>query len=130
MESSITKPVKSFRELKVWQEAYKLAQSIYSACEKFPIHERFGLSSQMTRSSVSVCSNIAEGFGRRSALEKDQFYAIANGSLTELENQVLIAYGVKYLDKNSCQKIMNQCTISHKMLTNLQKANKVKGERG
>jgi four helix bundle protein len=80
----------------------------------------------MTRAAVSVCSNIAEGFGRRGAREKDQFYAIAKGSLTELENQVLIAQGIGYIDEPLLSRIMGQCEIVHKMLYGLQRANSKK----
>ena len=126
MEYDSAKPIRSFRDLRVWQEAYKLSVGIYKTCEKFPRHETYGLSDQMRRASVSVCSNIAEGFGRRGAREKDQFYATANGSLTELENQVLIAHGVDYIDEQLLNRIMTQCETVHKMLFGLQKANKNK----
>ncbi len=129
MEGSSQKPVRSFRDLRVWQEAYRLAVLTYKICEDFPDHEKFGLTSQMTRSAVSVCSNIAEGFGRRSNKEKDQFYGMSNGSLTELENQILIAHGVGYLSEARYGQSMEQCSTVHKMLINLQKANRKKGER-
>lgn len=124
MESLEKAPAKSFRDLRVWQEAYRLAILTYRISEKFPKHEQFGLASQMNRAAVSVCSNIAEGFGRRTAKEKDQFYGMANGSLTELENQFLIAHGVGYTTQVRHDQAMTFCTTTHKMLTNLQKVNK------
>lgn len=96
---------------------------IYKISEQFPKHEIYGLTSQMTRAAVSVASNIAEGYGRKSAKDKNQFYVVANGSLTELENQLLIAEGVGYLDKTLSTRAMNQCDTVHKMLYGLQKAN-------
>jgi len=122
--------VRSFRDLRVWQSAYKLSIQIYKTTENFPKHEQYGLSSQMQRSSVSVCSNIAEGFGRRTFKEKDQFYAMANGSLTELENQILIAGGISYLNELDRNNLYEQCETTHKMLVTLQQVNRKKGERG
>lgn len=130
MELTQTKPARSFQDLRVWQAAYSLAIEIYKLCEIFPRHEQYALTSQMCRSAVSVCSNIAEGFGRRSTKEKDQFYSIANGSLTELENQILIAKGVNYIKKEQYEKIFEQCELTHRMLVTLQKVNKAKGVRG
>lgn len=129
MEGSAQQPIKSFKDLRVWQAAYKLAIQIYNLTKAFPLHERYGLSSQMSRSAVSVCSNIAEGFGRRSSREKDQFYSMANGSLTELENQLLIARGVGYVQERQFQTIAEQCSATHRMLATLQKVNFTKGTR-
>ena len=126
MESSKQNRIKSFRDLRVWQESYKLTIGIYKTSDKFPKIELYGLSSQMTRAAVSICSNIAEGFGRKGAREKDQFYAIANGSLTELENQVLIAQGTGFITDSLTNRIMNQCETVHKMLYGLQRANSKK----
>lgn len=128
MEYSDYKPAQSFRDLRVWQEAYKLAILTYKTCEKFPNHERFALTSQMTRAAVSVCSNIAEGFGRRTAKEKDQFYGMANGSLTELENQILIAQGITYITDVETNAFMGKCDITHRMLITLMKVNREKGK--
>ncbi len=72
---------RSFRDLRVWQSAEDLTVAVYDAVKALPAYEQFGLSSQLRRSMISVPSNIAEGFGRRSAKEKDQFYHHALGSL-------------------------------------------------
>lgn len=119
--------VRTFRDLRVWQSAYDVSIMIYKMTATFPKHEQFGLSSQMQRSAVSVCSNIAEGFGRKGSKEKDQFYSMANGSLTELENQLLIAQGVGYIDKSELSDVYDTCEITHKMLVALQQANKQRG---
>lgn len=118
---------KSFRDLRVWQAAYKLTIETYRLCSGFPKHERYGLTIQMTRAAISVCSNIAEGFGRRTAKEKDQFYGMANGSLTELENQLLIAKGVGYIQEDRFLIAEELCSSTHRMLIALQKVNKLKG---
>jgi four helix bundle protein len=129
MEDAAIKSAQSFKDLRVWQAAYKLAILVYRQCEKQPKFEQYGLSSQMSRAAVSVCSNIAEGFGRKSAKEKDQFYAIANGSLTELENQLVIANGIGYLTAKDFDEVEEHCTMTHKMLNRLQTVNKQKGVR-
>ncbi|MCA9301216.1 four helix bundle protein [Candidatus Saccharibacteria bacterium] len=120
---------KTFRDLRVWQEAYRLSIAIYEVSKQFPKDEIYGLTSQLRRASVSVCSNIAEGFGRASRKEKDQFYAIANGSLAEVENQLLISKGIGYLDEKNFQVLDEQCQLTHRLLNGLQRANKEKGVR-
>ena len=121
---------KNFRDLLVWQSSYRLAIDIYKVTEKFPKSEQFGLTSQLRRAIVSVGSNIAEGFGRTHPREKDQFYAVANGSLSEVESQLLIAEGIGYIVGADFLMLELQCTKTHKMLYGLQKANKEKGARG
>ncbi len=129
MESGLWK-IKTFKDLRVWQAAHALSLEIYSITRNFPKFEQYGLSSQMQRASVSVCSNIAEGFGRKSLKEKDQFYSMANGSLTELENQLLIAQGIGYIKKEPLDAVYSQCESVHKMLNKLQTVNKQKGVQG
>lgn len=95
--------IRSYTDLIVWQEARKLATIVYELAKQFPPEELFGLSSQIKRATVSVPSNIAEGFGRASAKEKNQFYYIANGSLVEVETQAYIAYDVKFFSQTELQ---------------------------
>ncbi len=123
-------PAKHFSDLMAWKKAYDLSLVTYKVTGSFPKSELFGLTSQMRRSAVSVCSNIAEGFGRYGVKEKDQFYSIAKGSLTELECQYLVAGGVGYVDSMDLHKIMVTLEEAQKVLSGLQKANKVKGGRG
>ena len=78
-------------DLRVWQEAMELVSRIYSATNAFPADERFGLTSQVRRASVSVPSNIAEGAARGSRKEFIHFLTIARGSLSELDTQLRIA---------------------------------------
>ncbi|MFH1565125.1 MAG: four helix bundle protein, partial [bacterium] len=80
--------IKSFTGLFAWQEGHKLVLMIYNTTEQFPDKERFGLISQTRRAAVSITSNIAEGFSRKTNKDKVQFYAMAQGSLTELQNQL------------------------------------------
>lgn len=89
--------IKSFTDLDAWREGHKLVLEIYSVTRDFPKEELFGLTNQLRRAGVSITSNIAEGFSRTSFKEKIQFYFISLGSLTEVQNQLLIAKDVKYL---------------------------------
>lgn len=89
--------IHDFTDLLVWQKAHVLVVSIYKLVIKFPNFEKYGLADQLRRASVSITSNIAEGFGRHGMKEKIQFYYLAAGSLTEVRNQLLIAKDVGYL---------------------------------
>ena len=120
-------PARNFKDILAWQEAYKLTLYVYALTKEFPRHEEFGLTSQLKRASVSITSNIAEGFGRRGIKEKDNFYAIAHGSLTEVENQLIIARGVGYISDEDFDKGEAMCIQTHKLLYGLRKANKEKG---
>jgi four helix bundle protein len=89
-------PVKSFRDLAVWRKSMQLCLQIYQLTRQFPREETFGLTGQLRRASVSAPSNIAEGFGRRSAADYRAFLAIARGSILEIETQLEIARELKY----------------------------------
>ena len=90
--------IKSFTELKVWQKAHELALLVYKLTNKFPAEEKFGLTNQIRRATVSIASNLAEGFGRHSVTHRASvnFYNIANGSLEEVKYQLLLSKDLKY----------------------------------
>jgi four helix bundle protein len=81
----------SFKDLVVWQRAVQLTVAVYKLTSSFPESERFGLTNQMRRASVSVASNIAEGYGRSTKGEYLQFLGHARGSKCEVETQLVIA---------------------------------------
>lgn len=116
--------IKSFTDLKAWREAHKLVLMIYTMTKTFPKEEIFGLTSQMRRAAVSITSNIAEGFSRQSYAEKVQFHSIAQGSNTELQNQMLISRDIGYLKENDFNTAANQSVITHKLLNGLIKKSK------
>jgi four helix bundle protein len=97
---------------------------IYDITSNFPENERFGLVSQMRRCAVSITSNIAEGFSRKGNKEKTQFYYIASGSITELQNQLLISRDIKILDNQKFQEITNQTIVVQKITNGLIKSTK------
>jgi four helix bundle protein len=114
--------IKSFTDLYAWKEAHQLVLLIYKAVKNFPKEETYSLVDQIKRCSVSISSNIAEGFSRNSKKEKQQFYYMAKGSLTELQNQLLVARDVRYLSKEEFDKIANQTILVHKLLNGLVKS--------
>ena len=89
--------LKNYKELKVWQKSYKLCLEIYRITAKFPKEERYGLTSQIRRSVVSIPSNIAEGYGRKTTPEYIRFLYIAYGSNCELETQILLSGDLDYI---------------------------------
>src|SRR3989344_3686390 len=97
--------IKSFTDLNAWKEGHQLVLMIYKKTKLFPKEELFGLVSQMRRCVVSITSNLAEGFSRQSYKEKLQFYSMALGSVTELQNQLLVSRDVGYLSQQTFQEI-------------------------
>jgi four helix bundle protein len=81
----------SFRDLIVWQKAVHMCTAVYRCTESFPRSELYGLVNQMRRAAVSVASNIAEGYGRKTTGEYLQFLGNARGSNSELQTQIVIA---------------------------------------
>ena len=97
--------VKSYQELRVWQNSMKLTTKIYQITKCFPKDETYGLTAQMRRSAVSVPSNIAEGQGRASRGEFKQFLCMARGSLFELETQFLLAKRLGYVSEKETLEV-------------------------
>lgn len=89
----------NFRELKVWQNARQLVKDIYIASFNFPAEEKFGLTSQIRKSAVSIPSNIAEGSGRNTDKDFSNFINISLGSAFELETQIILAYDLEFIEK-------------------------------
>ncbi len=83
--------MRNYKDLRVWEEAHRLTLDVYRATQSFPRDERFGLTSQMRRASVSIPANLAEGCGRRSDGELARFVQIAMGSGAELSYHLLLA---------------------------------------
>lgn len=118
------KKIKSFTDLRAWQEGHKLVLMVYKTTEKFPQKEMFGLTNQTRRSAVSITSNIAEGFGRGTNKEKVYFYSMAQGSLFELQNQLLIGRDVGYLKNYEFQTLAQQTVLVNKLINGLKRIGK------
>jgi four helix bundle protein len=106
----------SFRDLLVWQRAVQMTLAIYHCTAEFPNAERFGLTSQLRRASVSVVSNIAEGYGRSTRGEYLQFLGHARGSVFEVEAQLVIAAGLGFASEPSRKEAEGLCEECGKML--------------
>lgn len=123
-KSEMTDKIRSFTDLNTWKESHALVIMIYTVTKSFPKEELYSLVNQMQRAAISITSNIAEGFGRQTYREKVQFYYIAQGSLTELKNQLLLARDIGYLQKETFHDIAVQANIAHKLLSGLIKKSK------
>ncbi len=112
----------TFKDLEVWQQAMELAEAVYRITQPFPKEELFVLTSQARRAVVSIPSNIAEGSGRKSDSEFLQFLSIANGSLRELETQMLLAARIGYLAPTQLDPLRTQMDTVGRLLTGLRKS--------
>jgi four helix bundle protein len=90
---------KNFTELIVWQKAHAFVLQVYSATQAFPKEESYGLTSQFRRAAVSIPANIAEGFRKRSKLDKARFMNISEGSLEECRYYLILAHDLGYMNK-------------------------------
>lgn len=97
----------SYRQLIVWQKSIELVELIYKLTQGFPKAELFGLVSQIRRAAISIPSNIAEGYGRRSDKEYLQFYSFSYGSALELETQLFIAQKLGFGEKKLLKEAEN-----------------------
>jgi len=119
-----SRKIKSFTDLNAWKEGHKLVLDVYRITKNFPKEEQFGLTNQLRRAAVSFTSNIAEGFSRNFYKEKLQFYSMALGSLTEIQNQLLVAKDVGYISKEEFDKIAEQTITVNKITNGLIKKSK------
>lgn len=111
--------IHSFRDLIVWQKAMTLVERVYGITKYFPADERYGLTSQLRRASVSVPSNIAEGYGRHSTGDYIRFLQIALGSLNEMQTQLELGVRLGFVDQVSVVSAAGLCAEIEKMLVAL-----------
>ncbi len=111
--------IKEFTDLDAWIEGHKLVLLIYKITKKYPKEELFSLVNQTQRAIVSYTSNIAEGFGRWSYAEKARFYYIAQGSLSEVKNQIIISKDLEYISNEEYDEIIEQISLTHKLIKGL-----------
>jgi len=106
----------SFEKLTVWIESKEFAKTIYQITSSFPDSEKFGLTSQLRRASVSISSNIAEGSARNTFKDKAHFTTIAFGSAVEVINQLIIAYEINFLTVECYEELRNKLeSITNKL---------------
>jgi four helix bundle protein len=111
--------VKSYKDLKVYQESYNLSIDIYRATRSFPTEEKYGIVAQTRRSSVSIPCNIAEGYRRKNKKEYIQFLYIALGSCAELETLLCLSSDLGMLEKEQFEKLYKQQTFVSVLLSKL-----------
>ena len=106
-------------DLKVWQKSINISVEVYKLTSLFPIEEKYGLTSQIRRSVVSIPSNIAEGAGRNTDGEFINFLGIANGSSFELHTQLVLATLLEIIEKEKVDKILDEIIEIQKMIYGL-----------
>ena len=111
--------IKDYRDLDVWKLSHQLTLSVYKTTQIFPDEERFGLTSQMRRSAVSIPANIVEGSKRLSSAEYRQFLGIANGSLGEISYLLLLCKDLGYVGKEEYEGFKKEYERVAKMLIKL-----------
>ncbi len=109
-------PYLNFEELEVWKKARELKVEVAEIIKTFPAEEKYRLADQITRSSRSVCSQIAEGHGRSTWPDKNRFCVIARGSLSELLNHFIDAFDFKYISEEQLNYFRNKITEVEKLL--------------
>lgn len=112
----------NYKNLIVWQKSILLVKQIYQLTQKFPSDEKFGLVSQMRRAVVSIPSNIAEGQARRTTGDYVRFVSISEGSLAELETQLIIAIELNFCTKEETDILFSLMLEIRKMLNALRRS--------
>lgn len=108
--------MRKYKDLKIWKRSVDLSTEIYRLTSTFPSEEKYGLVSQMRRSSISVPSNIAEGAGRSSDKEFKRFLDISYGSLYELQTQIIISHNLGFVEEKFFEKIEGEIIEIQKMI--------------
>lgn len=111
--------INSFEDLDVWQMGMTLTVECYRLTAKFPVEERYGLSQQMRRAAVSIPSNIAEGHGLETTANYVKHLRIAQGSVKELQTQLILSLRMEFASKAELDPLLNKCERIGKMVRSL-----------
>jgi four helix bundle protein len=111
--------IKDYKDLKVWQKGIEIVDKVYTLTTKFPKAELYGLTLQMRKASVSIPSNISEGFARGHTKEYKQYLRISLGSCAELDTQSIIANRRRYITKQELDDLSENLDHESRMLVNL-----------
>ena len=114
----------SFENLEVWQKSRELVKDIYQITKHFPDEEKFALTSQLRRASISVSSNIAEGSTRWSQKDQSRFYEISFGSLMEILNQLILSTDLEFMKEDKLMYLRDKIDNISRMLNALYKSTK------
>jgi len=113
--------IESYRDLIVWKKSIVLIKQIYFITQTFPANEKFGLVSQMRRACVSIPSNIAEGHARRTTADYVRFISMSEGSLAELDTQLIVSIELSFCTKDQTKEIFLLMSEIRKMLNALRR---------
>lgn len=114
-----------FKELEIWKRSRLFCSDIYRITSKFPESEKFGLTNQLRRASVSIPSNIAEGSSRQSNKDFSRFLEITLGSAYEIETQLLIAFDLKFISNIELDNLINELDEIIKMISKFKSTLKI-----
>jgi four helix bundle protein len=114
--------IRSFTDLEAWKVSHKLTLIVYRLTKEYPREEMFSLISQSRRAASSIGANIAEGFGRNTRKDKIHFYTMAKGSLTELQNHLLLARDLGYVRAADHAAFEEQVTFAIRLITGLERS--------
>ena len=107
------------KDLKVWKKSISFSTEIYRVTKQFPRDELYGITNQMRRAVISIPSNIAEGYGRRSEKEKYRFLCFALGSASEIETQLIMSFQLGYINDEVYDDLINRLSEIIRMLSSL-----------
>ena len=122
--------ISAFTDLKVWKSSHIFVLEVYKLTRKFPKDEKFALANQLRRAAVSITSNIAEGFGRKTAKDKSQFYSISKGSLLECQSQLYVARDLGYITESTFTSLNSSALEIVRMISGLVNSAMTKSEIG
>lgn len=111
--------IKDYKDLQIWQKGIDIVDEIYSATDGFPKSELYGLTNQMRRASVSIPSNIAEGFARSYQKEYRRFLFVSLGSCAELDTQLIIANRRGYIEGKQTEQLADKINHASRMISSL-----------
>lgn len=111
--------VESYQDLRVWKQGMQLVSVVYDLTASFPDAERYGLISQLRRAAVSVPSNVAEGWGQKTASHYIHHLRIARSSIFEIETQLMIAIRLGYIEPDVGRQVLNDTDVESRMLMSL-----------
>lgn len=112
----MVRDIQNFKDLQVWQRGFALTKIVYQLTESFPKSQQYVLANQMQRVALSIPSNIAEGFNRKTTKEYKQFLSIALGSASELETQLLLAIDLGYIPSHHLESLNESVDALSRML--------------
>jgi four helix bundle protein len=115
-------PIQSYQDLEVWQRGIDLVERVYACTDSFPEEEKYGLSSQVRRATVSIAANIAEGWGYSSRKQYVHFLEQARSSLLEVETHLIIAERLGYIARSTLDNVLQETTVESKMLLALMRS--------